>query len=73
LKDKIKKQKERINELKSRPKQADLDNKVKESVAKYKDYIAPTDATKIIDLAKTKGYQFQQSDLDDAIKTNNQT
>jgi hypothetical protein len=60
-----------------RPKPADLDQKVKETIAqtiaKYKDYIEPNNTTKIIEIAKAQGYQFQQSDLDEAIKTNNQT
>jgi hypothetical protein len=66
-------QKERINELKSRPKQTELDQKVNETIAKYKDFINPTNTAKIIDIAKAKGYQFQQADIDNAIKTNNQT
>jgi hypothetical protein len=41
--------------------------------SKYRNFINPADQEKIIELAQQAGYQFTQNELDEAVKTNNQT
>jgi len=41
--------------------------------SKYRNFINPTDQKKIIELARQAGYQFTQNELEETVRTNDQT
>jgi len=57
-----------LDDLKNRPTKDDLNNAVKKTEDKFKDYIDPNDKDKLKKAAEDAGIGLTQKDIDDAVQ-----